>query len=174
MVKDSGYSMRDPAPKKKNRIISDLTEVRRKIIDAASALRPEKQDEVFLGVWSVRELLAHLAGWDFTNIEAVNEILSSKLPSFYQYYDRDWQSYNARLVEKHGKDDFADLISSVEESHRKLVEFLETVPAEEFDKDRGIRTGRRYKVTIARLLQAEIDDEKVHHTQIQDFARQGS
>lgn len=165
--------MRDPAQEKKNRIISDLIGVRRKIIDAASTLSPERQDEVFLGIWCVRELLAHLAGWDFTNIEAVHEILCSKLPSFYQYYDRDWKSYNARLVEEYGKDDFADLISSVEESHSKLVEFLETVPAEEFDKDRGIRTGRRYKVTIARLLQAEIDDEKVHYTQIQDFASQG-
>jgi hypothetical protein len=166
--------MDDAAQQEKNRIISDLVEVRRKIIDMASSLSPQKQDEVFLGVWSVKDLLAHLTGWDFTNIEAMNEILSSKLPSFYRYYDRDWQSYNARLVEEYGKDDVAELISTVEDSHKRLVEFLETVPAEEFDKDREIRTGRRYKVTIARLLQAEIDDEKVHYTQVQDLASQGS
>ena len=166
--------MRDKAQEKKNRIISDLIEVRGKIIDAASTLRPQKQDEIFLGIWTVKDLLAHLAGWDFTNIEAAKQILSGKLPSFYQYYDRDWQSYNARLVEKYKKDDFAELVSVVDESHKRLVEFLETVPAEEFDRDRGIRTERRYKVTIARLLQAEIDDEKVHYMQIEDFAGRGS
>jgi hypothetical protein len=163
----------DPAQEKKNRIISDLLEVRRNILAAASALSPEKQEEVFLGVWSVKDLLAHLAGWDFTNIEAAKEILSDMLPGFYQHHDRDWRSYNARLVEEYGKDDFAELVSSVEDSLKKLVEFLEKVPAEEFDRDRGIRF-RRYKVTIARLLQAEIDDEKVHHTQVQDFASRGS
>ena len=163
-----------PAQEKKNRIISDLVEVRRRIIDTTSTLSPQRQDEVFLGIWSVKDLLAHLAGWDFTNIEAVNEVLSGKLPSFYQYYDRDWRSYNARLVEEYGEDDLAEAMSTVEDSHKKLVELLETVPAEEFDKDRGIRTGRRYKVTIARLLQAEIDDEKVHCRQVKDFASQGS
>ena len=42
---------------------------RRKILDAASSPSPEQQDEVFLGIWSVKDPLAHLAGWDVTNID---------------------------------------------------------------------------------------------------------
>jgi len=42
---------------------------RRKILDAASAPSPEQRDEVFLGIWSVKDLLAHLAGWNVTNID---------------------------------------------------------------------------------------------------------
>ena len=45
-----------------------LIETRRKILDAASSPSPEQQDEVFLGIWSVKDLLAHLAGWNVTNI----------------------------------------------------------------------------------------------------------
>jgi hypothetical protein len=41
-------------------------------------------------------------------------------------------------------------------------------PAEEFDRDSGVRY-KRYKVTIARLLQAETRDEKTHHKQIEEF-----
>jgi hypothetical protein len=50
-----------------------------------------------------------------------------------------------------------------------LIEYLETVPAEAFEKDFGVRSGRGARVTIARLLQAELEDEQEHLRQIQDF-----
>lgn len=160
--------MSTKAQAKKDKIISGLVETRRKILDAASSLSPAQQDEIFLGVWSVKDLLAHLVGWDFTNLEAAKEILAGKTPNFYSYHNRDWKTYNARLVAEHKRDDFAALLSSVEDSHQRLVDFLETIPAEEFDRDRGVRF-KGYKVTIARLLQVEIDDEGVHHRQVEEF-----
>ena len=160
--------MNAKAQTKKDTIISDLIETRRRILDTASSLSPNEQDESFLGVWSVRDLVAHLAGWDITNLEAARAILAGQLPSFYSHYDRDWRTYNARLVAEHRRDNFADLLSSVEDSHRRLIDYLKTIPAEEFDKDREVRF-KRYRVTIARLLQAEIDDEKTHHAQVEEF-----
>jgi len=157
----------------KDEIISGLVETRRRILDVASYLPPEKQDEIFLGVWSARDLVAHLVGWDFTNMEAAKEILAGKLPNFYSHYDRDWKTYNERLVARNKKEDFGNLLASVEDSHQELIDFLKTIPAQEFEKDRGVRF-KRYKVTIARLLQAEIDDEKVHHMQIKEFGGRDS
>lgn len=158
---------------KKYEIIQGLVETRRRILDAASSLSPAKQDEVFLGVWSVKDLLAHLIGWDFTNMEAARAILAGELPPFYSYADRDWKTYNARLVAQYKRDDFADLLLAVEDSHQQLIGHLEKIPAEEFAKDRGIRY-KGYKVTIARLLQAEIKDEKTHHRQIEEFRSRDS
>lgn len=163
----------DKARAKKDEIVAALIQARRKILDVAYTLPPEKQDEVFLGVWSVKDLLAHLIGWDYTNIEATKSILAGELPEFYSHHDRDWRTYNASLVERHKKEDFAELLYAVEASQRALMGLLGTVPAEEFDKDRGIRS-KRYKVTIARLLQAEADDEEEHHRQIKEFAESGS
>jgi hypothetical protein len=165
--------MSTKAQVKKDEIIQGLVEARRKILDTASSLPAPRQDEVFLGVWSVKDLLAHLIGWDFTNMEAARAILASELPAFYSYEDRDWKTYNARLVAEYKRDDFADLLSSVEDSLQKLIDYLETIPAEEFDKDRGIRY-KGYKVTIARLLQAEIKDEKTHHRQMEKFRSRDS
>ena len=164
--------MSDKAQQKKDNIISALTQARRKILHVAYTLPPEKRDEVFLGVWSAKELLAHLVGWDYTNIEATKSILSGELPEFYSHHDRDWASYNAFLVERHKTEDFAELLHSVEASHRALVDLLGTVPADEFEKDRGVRY-KRYKVTIARLLQAEAEDEEEHYRQIKEFLGSG-
>jgi hypothetical protein len=159
--------MRTTPQAKKETVIAALVEARRKIIDTAAALPPEKQDEVFLGVWSVKDLLAHLVGWDCTNLAAVQEIIAGQLPSFYAHHDRDWRTFNAGLVAKY-KQEVAALLSAVQDSHQRLVDFLRTVPAEEFGRDKGLRF-RGYRVTIARLLQAEASDEEVHHKQIQDW-----
>jgi uncharacterized damage-inducible protein DinB len=149
------------AQAEKNGIIRGLVKARRKILDAAGLLSPAQQDEVSLGVWSVKDLLAHLAGWDYTNLKAVQEILAGQKPSFWEYHDRDWQSYNARLVAEYKRDDFVELVTVVEESHRKLIDFLQGVPAEEYLRRRE----------ITRLLRAESRDEEEHHRQLQEFRK---
>lgn len=154
---------------RKEKIISELVEARRRILDTVSSLSPSQTDRVFLGIWSAKDLLAHLVGWDFTNTEAATEILAGKLPSFYSYHDRDWRTYNAGLVAEYKRQDLSELLSLVQDSHQKLVDFLRTVPAAEFGKDKRLRF-RGYKVTIARLLQAEIDDEGTHYLQVKEFA----
>jgi len=161
------------AQAKKDRIISDLIQARHSILAAASSLSPAQQDEVFLGIWSVKDLLAHLVGWDFANLEAAQAILAGRLPAFYAHYDRDWHTFNARLVAQYKKDNFAELLSSVEASHQQLIAFLKTIPAEEFVKSRGLRF-KRHSVTLADLLQVEARDEGVHHKQIVEFKTRSS
>jgi hypothetical protein len=153
----------------KDDMISALKAARRKILDVAYSLPGGKRAEIFLGTWSVEDLLAHLIGWDYTNIDAVKSILEGSLPYFYGYRDRDWASYNALLVSRHKQGHYAELLCSVEASHRALTDFLAAVPAEEFERDTGVRY-KRYKVTIARLLQAEAEDEEEHAIQIREFA----
>ena len=164
--------MRMTPEAKKEKVIAELIEARRTVLNAAAALSTVEQDRVFLGTWSVRDLLAHLVGWDYTNIEAAQAILAGKLPSFYAYFGHDWQTYNARLVLQWKRDDWAELLALVEESHRKLVECLKTIAAEDFGKDRGLRF-KGFEVTIATLMTAEARDEKKHCQQVEEFKRRG-
>jgi hypothetical protein len=145
------------AQAQKDGIISGLVAARSKILDEANSLSPAAQDEVFLGEWSVKDLLAHLVGWDYTNLTAVQEILAGQKPGFWTHYDRDWKSYNAQLVAQYRRDDFTELVAAVEQSHRTLIDYLQTVPADEYVK----------RKQIARLLRAETKDEEEHHRQIE-------
>jgi hypothetical protein len=147
------------AQAKKDEIIRGLVEARIKILDAASLLSPAEQDEVFLGVWSIKDLLAHLAGWDYTNLRAVEEILAGQKPSFWEHYDPNWKSYNARLVAEYKRDDFDELLTVVQESHRKLIDYLQTVPADEYLKQKS----------MVSLLRVEAKDEGKHHRQVEAF-----
>lgn len=161
--------MSTEAQARKDKLISDLIQARRSILEAAACLPPDRRDEAFLGTWSVKDLLAHLIGWDFVNIESVQAVLADQMPAFAAHYDPDWRTYNARLVAEYRKDDWDELLSSIAASHQKLIGVLETTPAQEFDRDRGLRF-KDYPVIISDILHAEVKDEREHGRQIEEFA----
>lgn len=158
--------------KKKDKLISSLADVRDRILTIALFLPEEKQDEIFLGIWSSKDLLAHLAGWDETNLKAAEEILSGNLPSFYAHSDKDWATYNSKLVAEYGRADFEELVAFLRQSHGRLLNYLHDLPANEIWKDRGIRA-KGWKVTIGRLLEVEKEDEEEHYQQLKQFVETG-
>ena len=157
--------------RKKEQLLSALVEVRRQIIQDVIILSDQDRDRLFLGIWSVKDMLAHFAGWDYANLEGVRAVLVGMLPPFYSYYDRDWKKYNAILVAKYKRDSFPELIELIKNSQHELIEFLHTIPAEAFNKDFGIRF-RGYRVTIQRLLESETRDEQLHYQQINDYFKE--
>ena len=159
------------AEAQKKALLAGLAEVRAAILETAVSLPPALQEQVFLGTWSIKEVLAHLIGWDNANMEAVQAVQDGRLPAFYDHYDRDWRTYNALLVSHYGQEDFAQLITAVRASHHALLHLVQGIPAAEFNKDHGLRF-RGYKVMIGRLLQAELEDEHIHLAQIEAFKRQ--
>lgn len=161
--------MNTRAQDKKDQIIANLIQARQSILNVAASLSSTQQDQVFLGTWCAKDLLAHLVGWDFANIQAVQAVQAGALPDFYAHHDPHWRTFNARLVAQYRQEDFAALLTSVRESLQKLVDVLRQVPARDFNRDTGVRF-KGYQVTIARLIEAEAGDEWKHHQQIQEFA----
>ena len=153
---------------RKQALIDDLIEARRHVLDAAQSLPADAAAEIFLGTWSVKELLAHLVGWDFTNLHAIQEIINGQYPTFFRYYDQDWHSYNQQLVEKYHKEALFELLTEAKDSHRQLIEFLRSCSAEDLVKGRVRRENGR-SVTIRNLLTAEARDEGTHAEQVLAF-----
>jgi hypothetical protein len=158
--------------KRKADTISGLRDARERILALAAILKHDQRDEIYLGTWSAREVLAHLAGWLETNVQATNEILAGEVPSFYEYADKDWASYNALLVSKYALDDFEELLLVFRETHNRFLGIVEGIPATDLWMDRGIHT-RGSKVTIGRLLEAELQDEEEHYLQLRQFIESG-
>jgi len=118
---------------------------------------------VFLGTWSLKDLLAHLVGWDYANLEAAQAILAGRRPAFWAQRDRDWQTFNARLVAEYRREDPAELLALLHDSHRQLLAFVETFPAEEFFQLHG-------RDRLSTILRAEARDEQKHAQQIRELA----
>jgi hypothetical protein len=162
--------MRITAETKKAQVIGGSAAVRQKILSLAESLPPAKQERVYLGVWTVRQLLAHLTGWDYANLEGAQAVLEERLPAFYAHHDRDWKSFNAILVQMYSKENFSEQIALSRKSHQELAAYLETLSANDFCRDTGVRF-HGWRVTIERLLRAETSDEGKHYSQILELAK---
>lgn len=158
-----------PHESMKERLIAGLVAARKNILNKVAGLSPEQHNQFFLGEWSVKELLAHLIGWDYTYIAAIQDLIAGELPSFYEAYDADWRSYNSNLVREYEKENWSELVSALQQSHKQLVDYVQTLPDEAFGTDWGVRF-RGTNVTIARLIEAETADEREHFRQISRWA----
>ena len=153
---------------RKEQVLSNWIETRQKLLAEVAKLSEAEHDRVFLGIWTIKDLAAHLIGWDKTNLAAARSVLEGQVPAFYEYRDPDWRTYNAMLVRKNRKDSVHELLVTARDSQERLVKFLQTIPPEHFNRDFGVRF-RGYKVTVQRLLEAETEDERTHLQQIVDF-----
>lgn len=153
---------------KKRAWIDGLTAARRSVLEAVRSLPLECADVNFIGTWSVMDLLAHMVGWDYTNIGAIQEILAGQYPSFFRRYDKDWQSYNSELVERYRKETLGESLAELESSHHQLVSFLQRLDAEALVNGKA-RSERGRTVTIRNLLLSEAGDETEHAKQVLAF-----
>lgn len=154
--------------REKGALIDALKRARDDLLAALAEIPPAQIAEACVGEWSAFELLAHLQGWDVTNRQAVEQIAAGRYPSFFQYYDKDWRSYNARLVAQHRQNDFAAQLAAAQGSHAGLLEYLEALPAETVMEGRAQReTGR--SVSIHNRLKAEAEDERQHAAQVRSY-----
>ncbi|MEW5938020.1 MAG: hypothetical protein AB1750_00040 [Chloroflexota bacterium] len=154
----------------KDELLFGLKAVRESILTEALALPANAHTRVFLGTWTVMDLLAHLAGWDDANQRAAHDVLDSLLPEFYEHHDHDWKLYNAMLVAIYKRPTLKEEVDLARETQKQLLDYLQTLPVEDFNRDTGVRF-KGIKVTIARLLQAELDDEKTHFEQVFEFRK---
>ena len=152
----------------KQALLRSLSSARHAVLREAREVRLARQSTVFLGTWSARHLVAHLIGWDHTDAQAAAQILRHRVPSFFRHHDHDWVTYNAALVRRHNRGAYRNLLASATNSSDRLLAFLQQIPASKFFQDSGLRS-RGWKVTIARLLAAEANDERTHASQLKRF-----
>jgi len=152
----------------KRNILDDFRKIRIDIIELVSRFPSEQVNTAFIGSWSILDLLAHLCGWDYTNLQAAQDILQGRLPAFYAQRDKDWQTYNAGLVRQYKQDNLSAMLQALNVSHSQLTAYLEQLTTEQFMTDQGVRHGN-YKVIISRLIVADTKDVRKHLDQIQGY-----
>jgi hypothetical protein len=160
--------MRKSQADRKADLIDRLVKARQNLVQVAQSVPEEQRGKAFLGSWCIKDLLAHLIGWDYTNHQAIQEILSGKSPAFFLQYDKDWQSYNARLVKQYRIEPFDALLAEAAESHAQWIEYLRALSPEDVVNGKG-RSPKGRTITIRNLLIAEARDESKHAEQVQAF-----
>lgn len=152
-------------------LLAEMRAARRAVLEVARAFPPALQDAPCVGVWSVKDVLAHLVGWDETNRQALDELAAGIYPSFYEFIDDDWHTFNARLVQTWRVEPFSALLEAAEASHRRLCERVLAFPAETLLSLKAARPGGRRTMSARYLLAYEGRDDRIHTAQLEAFLR---
>jgi hypothetical protein len=91
-----------------------------------------------IGAWSVRDILAHVTIWEEEALRHLPLIIAGGRPPRYVTYGG-IDAFNARLIaEKRGLA-LADVRGQLAETHRRLIEFVRSAPADQFTRETRAR-----------------------------------
>ena len=110
-----------------------------------------------VGPWSIRDALIHVTSWDEEALKALPIILDGgRVPRYSGVYGG-IDAFNAMTQERKVSLNLEQVIQELEDTHRRLVDFLEGVP------DAAFATEGRF---LKRLRQDTYGHYRVHAEQI--------
>jgi hypothetical protein len=84
-----------------------------------------------MGEWSVKEILAHVTIWEEEALKYLPLIIKEeKPPRYVQYGGLD--AFNAQMIEQKRSLALSEVLSQLDETHRRLISYIQSVPEEHF------------------------------------------
>ncbi len=118
--------------------------------------------------WTVRDIVAHLIGWNRYIVRGARQILRGELP----FYDVDpgpnYSNVNAALVRECADTDRSMLLESLVASTKELTTFLRAVDPDTWDRDFGVRH-KGVTLTVKSTVDDLIADYHHHREQLEEF-----
>jgi hypothetical protein len=118
--------------------------------------------------WTVRDMVAHLVGWNRHIVRGSQQILRGALPFYDVDPGPDYSNVNAALVREYDEVDRAVLLESLAASTGELAEFLRTLDPGDWDRDCGVQHDGE-TLTVKGTVNDLIADYDHHRVQLEDF-----
>jgi len=84
-----------------------------------------------MGDWSVKEILAHVTTWEEEALKYLPLIINGQKPPRYVRYGG-IDGFNAQMAEQKRSLALAEVLSQLDETHRRLISYIQSVPEEQF------------------------------------------
>ncbi|MBV9626420.1 MAG: ClbS/DfsB family four-helix bundle protein [Acidobacteria bacterium] len=91
------------------------------------------------GQWSVRDILAHVTTWEQEALNHLPTILGGRKPPLYSVSHGGIDSFNRAMTEKKRDLTWADVCRDLEETHRRVHDFIGLVPEAQFRTETPFR-----------------------------------
>ena len=90
------------------------------------------------GNWSVKDILAHVTTWEEEALKYLPLIITGgKPPRYIQYGGID--AFNAQMTEQKRGLALSDILKQLDETHRRLLDYIRKVPEEHFTRETRFR-----------------------------------
>ncbi len=91
------------------------------------------------GGWSVRDLLAHVTTWEEETLKHLPGILKGVTPPRYSAAYGGINAFNALMTERKRSLSLSEVRRQADDTHRRLVDFVESAPEELSSEPRFLR-----------------------------------
>jgi len=89
--------------------------------------------------WSVKDILAHVTIWEEEALKYLPTIVRGGRPPRYSVQYGGIDAFNALKTEEKRNLSPSEVLSQLDETHRKLVNYVESVPEEQFTRETPFR-----------------------------------
>jgi hypothetical protein len=91
------------------------------------------------GDWSVKDILAHVSCWEQESLKHLPHILQGGRPARYSVLYGGIDAFNAQMTEQKRSLSLTEVRKQLDETHLKLIEYIQSVPDEQFTSETRFR-----------------------------------
>lgn len=91
------------------------------------------------GKWSVRDIVAHVTTWEEEALKYLPLILEGKRPPLYSHQYGGIDAFNALMTERKKDLSLSEVLRQLDENHRRLLDYLESIPEENLTQETRFR-----------------------------------
>jgi hypothetical protein len=116
----------------KDELLNDAAREYKGFHEALQGLNETQLNEVWLGTWSIRDIVAHIVGWQEELGPALERLARGErpIPAGVSYDDVD--AWNARFAASRRDTPVADVLLELDKTHEYFLRAAASVPAERF------------------------------------------
>ena len=91
------------------------------------------------GSWSVKDIIAHVTWWEEEALKHLPLIIKGSRPRTYAAEYGGIDAFNAMMTEQKRGLSLSDVLKQRDETHRRLVSYVQDISDEQFERDRRLR-----------------------------------
>ena len=88
--------------------------------------------------WSVKDILAHVTTWEEEALKYLPLIITGGRPPRYSQ-SGGIDAFNAQMTEKKRGFTLSDVLKQLDDTHRQLIDYIQSVPEEQFTRETRFR-----------------------------------
>ena len=92
-----------------------------------------------MGTWSLKDILAHVTTWEEEALKYLPLIIQGGSPPRYSTMYGGIDAFNARMTEQKRGFSLSEVVRQLDETHRRLVDYIQSVPQEQFTRETRFR-----------------------------------
>jgi hypothetical protein len=91
------------------------------------------------GDWSVKDVIAHVTWWEEEALRHLPLVMAGGRPPRYSVVYGGIDAFNAMMAERNRDVPLSDVLTQQNDTHQRLIDFIQIVPEDQFTRDTRFR-----------------------------------